>query len=657
MHKLTTTLNLQECVEIIKNNCSGQNALNFVEEIANFHRIQASQGYRAAASCGADLLRENGVDVRIQSYPADGKTYCFTQKLFKEWNCEEGWLEITAPWHERLADFSREEMSIIQRSAAKDFSNQDVPIIYVEDHVSPTDFNTSLRGALLFVENDFDQWSKRASELGALGIITVSMPEIKPVRTNMAEDEKMAHSHANLSFHIYNSDQEDKLCGFAISPHSGRRLREACAAGAADGKTPRARFKISSTLTEGSIENVEAVIQGTTDEEILMVAHLCHPRSSVNDNASGVGAAMEAMCVLGRLIENGTLPRPRRSIRLLLMPEFTGTYAFLHDNEDRLSKIRAGINLDMVAAYQNGNAGPSIIVDTPDSAHSFSGDLASLIVNQLAKECAFGGKDRYVPLFLSVKVPFVFGSDHYILSDPTIDIPTVALTQWPDKTYHTSADNIDHIDPNMLLRSAALAGAYCYIYSRFTLEDANAVMQEVSSRFLQAMNNWRWQKASAEHQERLDYTRELYFATLDRFSTLFEGEELSTMLVKIEEEKAFFTRLEQASGLLEPGSFDSSSGDLSPIPVRLFKAPLARRSIRGDMTLFEKDKLTKLQSKYPECSSLVDYVIYETDGKRTIKEIARRVQIQTGLECENFVEELFELLVELKLISMTERKE
>lgn len=651
MHKLTTALTLQECVEIIKSNCSGEKALSFVEEIANFHRIQASQGYRAAARCGADLLRENGLDVRIQSYPADGKTSCFTQKLFKEWNCEEAWLEITAPWEERLADFNREEMSIIQRSAAKDFSNQEVPIIYVEDHIMPADFNTPLQGALLFVENDFDKWSTRALELGALGIITVSMPEIKPVRTNMAEDEQMAHAHANLSFHIYSPEQEDKLCGFAISPHSGKRLREACEAGIAEGRTPQARFKISSTLTEGFIENVEAVIPGTTDEEILMVAHLCHPRSSVNDNASGVGAAMEAMCVLGRLIENGTLPRPQRSIRLLLMPEFTGTYAFLQENEDRLTKIKAGINLDMVGAYQDGNAGPSIIVDTPDCAHSFSGDLASLIMNQLAQECAFGGKDRYVPLFLSVKVPFVFGSDHYILSDPTIDIPTVALTQWPDKTYHTSADNIGHIDPNMLYRSAALAAAYCYIYSRFTLGDAQVVMEEVSSRFVQEMNHWR------KNKERFDYTQELYFATLDRFSTLFKGEELSTILLKIEEEKVFSTRFAHISGHLETRSVNSRRGDLTPIPLRLFKAPLAKRSIRGDMTFYEKDKLSKLESKYPECASLVDYVIYETDGKRTTKEIARRVRVQTGLECENFVEELFELLVDLKLISMTERKD
>lgn len=645
MIKPSTTFTLQGCIEVINGVCSDDEAMSFVKEISTFHRIQASQGYRSATERVSHLLRKNGVDVCIRRYPADGRTHCFTQKLFKEWNCTEGWLEISVPWQERLSDFNREEMSIIQRSADKDFSNKDIPVVYVEDSIAATDFNIPLAGALLFVENNFDKWCDRAIELGALGIITVSMPEIKPVRVNMSEDLEMANSHANLSFHIYSEEQENKLCGFAISPLSGKRLREACIAMAAEKRMPMARFKVSSTLVEGFIENVEALIHGDTDEEILMVAHLCHPRSSVNDNATGVAAAMEAMCALGRLIADGTLPRPRRTIRLLLMPEFTGTYAFLKENEDRLTKIVAGINLDMVAGYQNGKAGASIIVDTPDCAHSFSGDLSSIILNHISKECTFGGKDKYVPLFLGVKVPFVFGSDHYILSDPTIDIPTVALTQWPDKTYHTSADSIDHIDPEMLRRSAALAGSYCYIYSRFTLEDAEVVMHEVSPRFIQYINCLRRDKASSDTKEHCDYIREIYFATLDRILTLFDGEELRRVLPMIEDEKKFFLQFQQVSC----GGGDKKAMPSSPIPVRLFKAPLSMRSIIGDMTSDEKKRFYDFRRKYPNLASLDDYIIYEADGKKTVADIERRVHFQTSKECAKYVKELFEMLIALGL--------
>ncbi|MDF2892081.1 MAG: hypothetical protein K0R80_2448 [Clostridia bacterium] len=648
MEKINKVLSFPQCTQIINNACNGDEALSFVREISAFHRTQASRGYRAAAEHAASLLRKNGIDVCIHGYPADGRTHCFTQKLFKEWNCTEGWLEITVPWQERISDFNREEMSIIQRSADKDFSNMDTPIIYAEDSIVPADFNTSLAGAMLFVENGFDKWVDRSIELGALGIITVSMPEIKPVRVNMSEDKQMADSHANLSFHIYSEEQENKLCGFAISPYSGKRLREACVAMAVEGRMPMVRFKVSATLKEGCIENVDAVIPGETDEEILMVAHLCHPRSSANDNASGAAASMEAICTLGRLIADGELPRPRRTIRLMLMPEFTGTYAFLKENEDRLSKIVAGINLDMVAGYQNGKAGALIIVDTPDSAHSFSGDLSSIIMDELSKECTFGGKDRYVPLFLGVKVPFAFGSDHYILSDPTVDIPAVALTQWPDKTYHTSADSLDHIDPAMLRRSAALAGAYCYIYSRFTVADAKVVIPEVSSRFLKYISSLRRSKACSDAKERCEYLRDLYFATLDRISSLFDEKELCELMPELEDEKRFFLQLEQISC----GGGEKKVMPSSPVPTRLFKAPLSMRSIIGDMTSDEKQRLCDLRCKYPSLDSLDDYIMYEADGKRTLADIACRVYFQTGTECGKYVKELFGMLTDLGLVKL-----
>lgn len=646
---LNDTYSIQQCTEIINGVCSGSEAMSFVKEISIFHRIQASKGYRDAAECASRLLRLNGLEVSIDRYPADGKTLCFTQKLFKEWNCTDGWLEITEPWHERLSDFNREEMSVIQRSANMDFSDKDLPIIYVDDSIEPANFNISLSGSLLFVENSFDKWIDRAIELGALGIITVSMPEIYPVRVNMSEDLQMTDSHANLSFHILSDEQEGKLCGFAISPRSGKRLREACKDMANKGKMALARFKISSTLREGFIENVNAVIPGDSDEEILMVAHLCHPRSSVNDNASGAAAAMEAMCTLNRLIEEGTLPKPYRTIRLILVPEFTGTYAFLKGNEDRLSEIVAGINLDMVGAYQDGKAGALIIVDTPDSAHSFSGDLASIIMDELSKECTFGGKDRYVPLFLGIKVPFTFGSDHYILSDPTIDIPAVALTQWPDKTYHTSADNIDHIDSRMLQRAAALAGTYCYIYSRFNLADAEAVLNKVSSRFFEYIISIRKNKSSTDTKERCEYFKDLYLSTLDRISSLLDETEHCRINPVIEEEKKIFLQLEK---FLTCEEIDKPNTQSSFVPIRLFKGPLAIRSIIGNLTSIEREKLKVFRNKYPILNSLDDYIMYEADGQRTVEDIALRVYLQTGKECNNYCKEFFQLFSDLGLVTL-----
>lgn len=72
MTKSNGVISLQQCTEIIDKACKGSEALGFAKEISAFHRIQASRGYRAAALRTARLLRENGLEVCIHSYPADG---------------------------------------------------------------------------------------------------------------------------------------------------------------------------------------------------------------------------------------------------------------------------------------------------------------------------------------------------------------------------------------------------------------------------------------------------------------------------------------------------------------------------------------------------------------------------------------------------------
>ena len=95
----------------------------------------------------------------------------------------------------------------------------------------------------------------------------------------------------------------------------------------------RLHAKVNSRLYSGKIENVTAVIKGRTDEEVLVVAHLCHPQHSANDNASGCGAVIEVARVLRKLVVEKRLPRPKRTIRFLLVPEMTGTYAYLATNK------------------------------------------------------------------------------------------------------------------------------------------------------------------------------------------------------------------------------------------------------------------------------------------------------------------------------------
>ena len=124
---------------------------------------------------------------------------------------------------------------------------------------------------------------------------------------------------------------------------------------------------IGSRLFDGELDGATALIPGQTDEEVVVISHLCHPAPCANDNASGVGATLEMARALHTLIVHGKLPRPRRSIRFLWVAEISGTYAYLASHEDAIGRMVAGINLDMVGENQD-LCGSSLLMERPAAA-------------------------------------------------------------------------------------------------------------------------------------------------------------------------------------------------------------------------------------------------------------------------------------------------
>ena len=96
----------------------------------------------------------------------------------------------------------------------------------------------------------------------------------------------------------------------------------------------KAHGYIKAELYEGFLDNAVATIPGETDEEVIVIAHICHPEPSANDNASGCGAAMEAARAIKKLIDDGVLTKPKRTIRFTLVPEMAGSYSYLAEREE-----------------------------------------------------------------------------------------------------------------------------------------------------------------------------------------------------------------------------------------------------------------------------------------------------------------------------------
>ncbi|MCL2548319.1 MAG: DUF4910 domain-containing protein [Symbiobacteriaceae bacterium] len=474
-----------EVVRIIESEVSSGRLLNYVEGVSRFHRVQASAGHREAAHYIQQTLEQNGVSARVLSYPADYGLSYLGRKSFPEWNCQDAELRLVTPEHKILASFTANATSVIQRSGACDYRQTPLEIVYLDQGSKEENYEgLDLKGKLIFVRDNhlaYVDWA--IAGRGALGIITDWVLESRNARTR--HDQYDANRYA--AFWYY--DQPDSMpFGYSLTPRQGDELAKLClkmrAANGQDpdqDRYPKATCWVDAQVVPGFVEVVEAEIPGESDEEILVTAHSCHPRHSANDNASGVAAAMEALGALSNLIRQGRLAPLQRTLRVILMPEFTGTLPYLSDH--RHGKTLAGINMDMVGGKQSLGYGPLTVVGLPYSTPSFVADLAGIILDELGKEADSHTPDTKLPMFNYKKINYSGGSDHLILSDPVIGIPSPMLLQWPDIFYHTGGDTLDKICPHLIAKSTSLTASYAYTLCNLSLEDVQPILFEALRSF------------------------------------------------------------------------------------------------------------------------------------------------------------------------------
>ncbi len=464
---------VKTAVEILRKSCDGNRAYKNAERLSVFHRIPGTKGYEEAAGYTEQYLEAEQIPYRLLSFPADGKTVFLDRKAVRGWDCKCAWLELAGTEENglRLADWSANPMSVIQRSGPGDYREQPLEIV-MSDLLSGDE--TNLEGKLLYIHEKADKYLQWAvEEQKVAGIITDFMPEIVPVRHQ--GDIYDGTSYVSFPW----TGLEEKNCiGFVLTPRMGRKLSEACRkqweafqTGGMAEPYVKARAYVDSEFFDGTFQVVEAEIAGKGEEAVVAAAHLCHPVSCANDNASGSAVLLEVVRVLKKLIGEGKLPQPRRTLRFIWGPEFLGTEAYLKRIGEKVSAIKGAVNLDMVGGMPEKTGAAFLFMKQPDSLPSVVYETASHVMDEACREMKMLALEGSVCNFLQAKVKFSPGSDNAVYSSPKIGIPCVTLTQWPDKFYHTSYDTIDKLDPAMLKRSCLICAACLYVMADLGGED------------------------------------------------------------------------------------------------------------------------------------------------------------------------------------------
>jgi len=320
----------------------------------------------------------------------------------------------------------------------------------------------------------------------------------------------------------------NKTFAFMVSLKTGRRLRERLA----KGETIRLHAVVKAGQHAGNYEVVTATIPGASaklkEEEIVFSCHLDHQRPGANDNASGCATILEVARTLQKLISEGKLARPARTIRFVFPPEIEGTMAMLTgkekvqldveldpvDGEGKVipgaekihaqvspyfefpAKIKAVVHMDMVGGGPETKAvfhvtrGP---MSLPSFVHDVAWAFAEWVNEESYKFAATGKADYPMVAPEGGKEPlraeysaYTMGSDHDVYQDSSFGIPAIYLNDWPDRYIHTNFDTAANIDPTKLKRAAFIGAASGYFIAQMRGMNADSPVQYSQLRIDQA---------------------------------------------------------------------------------------------------------------------------------------------------------------------------
>jgi len=440
-------------VQALVDEVSGESAFDATARISRFDRVQASEGYHAAAEMIRNELERMGyADAAIEGWPSNGTLRYSTCRSVIGWRAKSGELWLVSPGRERLCSYREVPLTLVKHSGSGHAEAElvDVGTGLGEDAYRGKD----VRGRIVLATGPSGQVIREAViQRGALGVVTWYSPETRPGYPNMIRYTAVWprwEERGKLGF------------GFNVSKLQGWRLKKMLE----EGKRVVLKADVEVEFTESRIEVVTASFPGSEDpaREVLIIGHLCHPAPSANDNASGSGGMLEMARALRAMVDKGLVPAPRRTIRFLWVPEFNGTLPYVLAHLERTRNTIAAINCDMIGEDFHKTSGYLQVFSHPWSRPSFLadvvGDFARLAAGLSLKSLT--GSDH--PFVFEV-LPYSGGSDHVVFNDGSLAVPSVMLNRG-DTFHHTNLDSMDKVDPTELRRSCFIAlGAALFIAS------------------------------------------------------------------------------------------------------------------------------------------------------------------------------------------------
>jgi aminopeptidase YwaD len=476
------TLLSHEQMTAIINEVSGERAMHHVLELVPYQFVRPPseyQGHFREAEVMAKFAKEYGYsNVAIEDYPTGqtyqpvvGELWAITPKNVKIYDIHD--IPESLASANANGDISGELVSVGQGTNL-DFQGKDVKGKFVLS-LAPT--------GLAAIYN-------RAVEFGAIGVVGISAIGAGGRSTDYPDEI--------VSTRV---DAKPNTAAWALSPKAAHDLETMLDRG---GKvTLRSITKSEQVPNKQEIVHAEIPGDGSTTQEVAIGGHLFegYIKQGANDDNSGCALTLEIGRAYLKLIAEGKLPRPKRTINFQWVQEISGTNAWLDAHPDKQKVIIGDLNFDMEGLRLAQSRSYWILQRTPDTFPSYINDIAQSMMEYIAEvsreriryrrgfgygasqpvESPNGSKDAFY-----IKIDKHYGSSDHV-TYMQHGVPAVMFITWPDMWYHSSQDTPDKQDPTQYKRAAAVGTGALAALASGTDEMAARILSENLGRGLSRM--------------------------------------------------------------------------------------------------------------------------------------------------------------------------
>jgi aminopeptidase YwaD len=459
------TLLSQATLNAIANQLSGAQALHNVMEMCPYERNRPAEEYQGTyreAKYAEAKAKEYGFsDVHIERFPLGAR----------QWAGEMAELWVTEPGTPQLITSFRDVTATLATGSRS--ADVTADLVYVGRGDSADDYkDKDVKGKIVLCSGPVGAAHNLAvRQFGAEGVVSFFNATGKPIDRPDQIGWSGIGAGPGAPAATSGAPAPKTTFGFILSLRMGLDLLSRVE----KHQHVKVHAIVKATEYDTPMQVVVATIpgDGSTNEEFHFTAHLFEgiAKQGANDNCGGPATQLEAGRAWIALINAGVLPKPKRTVRFLWVPEISGTRAYLKAHTDLAAHAVASVSTDMVGANQSINHNslhlnqtmysiPSVLNDVSRQFFDYVGDTNREKLHNRRLAYAFSNPivdpaGTHDPFWYHIE-KFYGSSDHQVHLDWDPRIPAVQFGNWPDAVYHSSDDSPANQDPTQMKRSAFL---------------------------------------------------------------------------------------------------------------------------------------------------------------------------------------------------------